>query len=370
MLYWWLQSAALRSSEMATADTGDSPVFLTARIAAAALTSFVAALVFGPLAIRWLRSKKLGERIVSASTRLNELHAGKQNTPTMGGLFIVAAILASTALWADLGNRYVQLAMAVTAGFAVLGGADDWIKLRTSRRGMSARGKLVGQIGLALLASGWLLWIQQGKPLGDCLVSPIGTASVSLGVGYLAWAAFVMVGSSNAVNLTDGLDGLAPGSIVFTGAAMTGLTYLAGHRVLAEYLVIPHFAGVGELAVIIGALIGAAMGFLWFNCHPAEVFMGDTGSLPLGALLGLVAMAIKQEFVFAVVGGIFVAETMSVLLQVGIRRMTGKRILACSPLHHHFQFRGVPETKIVVRFWIVGALLAIAGLASLKLRSM
>ena len=367
MLFWWLQRAAPLAGPAQEA-AGDSRVFLTARIALAALTSFVAAVALGPFAIRWLKHQKVGERIDSASSRLNELHASKKDTPTMGGVFVVAAIVASTLLWADLGNRYVQIGLFIAVTFGILGAADDWVKLRTRQRGLSARGKLIGQIILAAVASTGLYLIQRGLPLGAEVLLPFGTVTVPLGACVIAWGAFVMVGSSNGVNLTDGLDGLATGCLVFAGAAVAGLAYVAGNRVMSDYLGAPYFAGSGELAVLTSALVGASLGFLWFNSHPAEIFMGDAGSLPLGALLSYVALAVKQELLLVVIGGVFVAETLSVILQIGGYKLTGRRLLACSPLHHHFQFRGMPETKIVVRFWIVAALLAIAGLASLKVR--
>lgn len=370
MLYWWMRSWLPVAERIEDAAAADSRVFLTARIAFAAVTSFLAALVLGPAAIRWLRRQRVGERIDSASSRLNELHAGKKDTPTMGGLFLVAAIVASTALWADLENRYVQIGLFVAVSFAILGGADDWVKLRTRKRGLSARAKLIGQILLGVAAATMLYLVQRTSPRGTDLVCPTGPTIVTLGVLAIGWGAFVMVGSSNGVNLTDGLDGLAAGCLVFAGAAVAALAYLAGNRVMADYLSVPHFIGGGELAVLTSASVGACLGFLWFNGHPADVFMGDIGSLPLGALLSYVALAVKQELLLIVIGGVFVVETLSVIVQVSGYRLTGRRLLACSPLHHHFQFRGMPETKIVVRFWIVAALLAIAGLGSLKLRSL
>lgn len=344
---------------------GDSRVFLTARTALAAVTSFIAAVALGPLVIRWLKAN-FRERIASASDRLNELHAHKGQTPTMGGLFIVAAIAAAVLLWGDLRSVYVQIALFVAVAFGMLGAADDWTKLRTTRRGLTARQKLGVQTVLALIAAGWLYLEQVSQPGGTDLVFPFGGAALPLGAGFVVWAVFVLVGSSNGVNLTDGLDGLASGCLIFAGSAFTALAYLAGHSRLAEYLGIPYIAGSGELAVVMGALVGAMLGFLWYNCHPAQVFMGDTGSLPLGALLGLAALVTRQELLLIIVGGVFVAETLSVLLQVGWFKLTGRRIIACSPLHNHFLFRGLHEHKIVVRFWIGSALLALIAVASLK----
>ncbi len=344
---------------------GDSRVFLTARTALAAMTSFVAAVALGPLVIRWLKAN-FRERIASASHRLNELHAHKEQTPTMGGLFIIAAIVGAVLLWGDLTNPYIQVALFVAVAFGLLGAADDWTKLRTTRRGLSARQKLAVQTVLALIAAGWLHFEQASRPGGTDLVFPFGGAALPLGAGFVVWAVFVLVGSSNGVNLTDGLDGLASGCLIFAGSAFTALAYLAGHSRLAEYLGIPYVAGSGELAIVVGAMVGAMLGFLWYNCHPAQVFMGDTGSLPLGALLGLAALVTRQELLLIIVGGVFVAETLSVLLQVGCFKLTGRRLIACSPLHNHFLFRGLHEHKIVVRFWIGSALLALIAVASLK----
>jgi phospho-N-acetylmuramoyl-pentapeptide-transferase len=367
MLVWLLNQYASVFERIAGASTGDSRVFLTARMALAAMMSFVMALLCGPFAIRWLKSR-FRERIDSASARLNELHAGKSNTPTMGGLFIVAAIVVAALACGDLSNRYLQQALIVVVGFGVLGGIDDWIKISTHKRGITARQKFSAQMILALAICSWLFMVQANQPQGLELIFPIGRRSVFLGVGFIAWAAFVMVGSSNGVNLTDGLDGLAGGCLMFAGSAFAVLTYLSGHRTMAEYLDIPHMIGAGELGVLFAAMAGSMLGFLWYNCHPAEVFMGDTGSLPTGALLGYGALVTRQEVLLVIVGGVFVAETLSVIAQVGSFRLTGRRILACSPLHNHFLFRGDPETKIVVRFWIVSALLALLGVAILKIR--
>ena len=364
MLVWLLKQYG---SLLAGASTGDSPVFQTARIALAAFVSFVTAVLCGPFAIRWLRSR-FRERIDSASDRLNELHAAKSNTPTMGGLFIVAAIVVAALCCADLSNRYVIQALLIVIGFGCLGAMDDWIKVSTHKRGLTARQKFAAQMVFALAVSSWLYIVQLSQPQGLELIFPIGRQGLFIGVGFIAWAAFVMVGSSNGVNLTDGLDGLAGGCLVFAGLAFAALSYLSGHRVMAEYLSIPHMVGAGELGVLFAAMVGAMLGFLWYNCHPAEVFMGDTGSLPTGALLGYGALVTRQEVLLVIVGGVFVVETLSVIAQVASFRLTGKRVLACSPLHNHFVFRGQPETKIVVRFWIGSALLALLAVASLKIR--
>lgn len=368
MVVWLLDRFSPIAARLEQTTAGDSRIYLTARIALAALTSFLAAVLLGPFVIRWLRRQKLGERIDSASDRLNELHALKKDTPTMGGVFMAAAITTATLLWADLENSYVWMGLLLTLGFGALGSFDDWVKLTTRKRGLSARAKLAVQGLLAAVATACLYAAVEAHSSGAEIIWPIGNVSLSLGFLFIPWGVVVIVGSSNGVNLTDGLDGLAAGCLVFAGVALAGLAYVAGNHVLADYLAVPHRVGAGELAVLASALVGAALGFLWFNAHPAEVFMGDAGSLPLGALLGYLALAIKQEALLIVIGGVFVAETVSVILQVACFKLTGRRVLACSPLHHHFQFRGVPEAKIVVRFWIVAALLAIAGLASLKVR--
>jgi phospho-N-acetylmuramoyl-pentapeptide-transferase len=262
----------------------------------------------------------------------------------------------------------VQVGLFVSVSFALLGAGDDWIKLATQRRGLSVRQKLAVQFGLAFLASWWLFFEQRMKPFGLDLVWPVGNLSIALGGGFIVWSTLVLVGSSNGVNLTDGLDGLASGCMVFAGAAFVALTYLAGHVVMARYLSIPYIAGAGEMSVLVGAMVGAMLGFLWFNCHPAQVFMGDTGSLPLGAILGLAALVTRQEVLLVLIGGVFVIETLSVIAQVGWFKLTGSRLIACSPLHNHFLFQGQHEHKIVVRFWIGSALLALSAVASLKIQ--
>jgi len=286
----------------------------------------------------------------------------------MGGLFISFAILVAALCCADLSNRYVIQSILIVIGFTGLGAMDDWIKINTAKRGLTVRQKFLAQLMFATAISAWLYSVQSSQTQGHELVSPIGRLSLSLGPVFIAWSAFVIVGSSNGVNLTDGLDGLAGGCLIFSSVAFAALTYLSGHRVMSEYLSIPHIIGAGELGVLFAAMVGAMMGFLWFNCHPAEVFMGDTGSLPAGALLGYGALVTRQEFLLVIVGGIFVIETLSVILQVASFRIRGKRILACSPLHNHFVFRGQSETKIVIRFWIGAALCALIALASLKIR--
>jgi phospho-N-acetylmuramoyl-pentapeptide-transferase len=367
MLIWLLHHFGPLLERIEPRAAGESRVFLTTRTALASVTAFLIALLLGPMAIAWLKTR-FRERIASDSPRLNEIQAVKTATPTMGGLFILSAVLVAVLFWGDLSSRYVQLGLTASVGLGALGAVDDWIKLSSHRHGLSVRQKLFGQIVISLLV-GWGLYEHHClHPLGLEIVWPIGGASLFIGAGFVLWSVLVLVGSSNAVNLTDGLDGLAAGCMIFTGSAFVALTYLAGHKVMADYLHIPYFAGAGELAVVLGAMVGAVLGFLWFNCYPAEVFMGDTGSLPLGGLIGLAALVTRQEVLLVIIGGVFVLETLSVIVQVAWFRWTGTRLLACSPLHNHFLFRGQHEMKIVVRFWIGAALFAIVGVASLKIR--
>jgi phospho-N-acetylmuramoyl-pentapeptide-transferase len=368
MLLWLLQRFGPWLERLEPQAAGESRAFITSRAALASLTAFVLAILLGPLAIRWLAAR-FRERIASDSTRLNELHAAKSNTPTMGGLFIMGATVVSLLLWGNLANRYVLASLFVASSFGALGAIDDWIKLSTEKQGLSVREKLVGQIVLAFVTALYVFPAQAKQTHGLDLLWPYSSWVLPLGVfGFLAWATIVLVSTSNAVNLTDGLDGLAAGCMVFAGSAFIALSYLAGHRVLAAYLSVPYLPGSGELAVVLAAVVGAVLGFLWFNCYPAQVFMGDTGSLPLGALIGLAALVTRQEVLLVIVGGIFVLETLSVLAQVIWFRFARTRLLRCSPLHNHFLFAGQHEMKIVVRFWIVAALLAIAAVASLRLR--
>lgn len=367
MWFWILDQFGSVLEQMEGMASGDSRVFLTARTALASLTSFLVALFLGPRAIRWLQGR-FRERIDSASERLNELHAGKQSTPTMGGLFVIGSTLVSILVWGNLSCRYVQLGLFVATAFAALGATDDWIKLSSARNGLNVRQKLAVQVLISTLVGVGLYFEQRSVEQGLQLIWPIGNYAIDLGAWFIPWSVFLMVGSSNAVNLTDGLDGLASGCTVFAGSAFVALTYLSGHAILSDYLAIPHLADAGEVSVVLGALVGAVLGFLWFNCYPAQVFMGDTGSLPIGALLAYAALVTRQEVLLALAGGIFVIETLSVIFQVASFKLFGRRLIACSPLHNHFVFRGDHEIKIVVRFWIGSALLAIVAVASLKIR--
>ena len=348
----------------AAAGGAGAPIFLSGRTAAAAVTAFFLALAFGPRAIRWLRAR-FREPVKSASGTLDGLHAGKTGTPTMGGLFTVAAVLLAGLIWADLSSTLVRAAGFVTLAFATLGAADDWVKLKTARRGLSATEKLAAQFGLAGVAAGLLQSALHTAGATTGFVLPVVGWELPLGLLFVPCAALVTVAGSNAVNLTDGLDGLAAGCAVVAAAAVTGLCYLGGHAEWAAHLAVPHVRGAGELGVLAAALTGANLGFLWFNAHPAQVFMGDTGALSAGALLAFCALAVRQEVVFLLVGGVFAAEVASVILQVGCFKLTGRKAILCSPLHNHFVFRGDPETRIVARFWIGSAVCAAVAAATI-----
>ncbi|HUY34638.1 MAG TPA: phospho-N-acetylmuramoyl-pentapeptide-transferase [Pirellulales bacterium] len=325
---------------------------------------FSVALLLGPRWIAWLRGR-FREPIMGDSATLCDLHQAKHATPTMGGLFIVAGLLVGMLVFADLANRYAQVAALTAVGLAAVGAADDLIKLRGRRNGLTISGKLLGQTLIALAAS-WLVYQQHARTPDGLLWHLPALGEFSLGLGFVPLAVVVIVGSSNAVNLTDGLDGLAGGCLILATGAMAVLVFAGGHAGLAEYLHVARIPRAGEMLVVAGAMSGGVLGFLWFNCHPAQVFMGDTGSLPLGGLLGLLAVIARQELLLVIVGGVFVAEAASVLLQIGWYRSTGRRLFRCAPLHHHFEFKGWPETRIVVRFWIASALCALFGLASMR----
>jgi phospho-N-acetylmuramoyl-pentapeptide-transferase len=283
----------------------------------------------------------------------------------MGGLFIVAGLLAATLFFADLENSHVLVAILLTVALTALGACDDLVKLNTAAKGIGPRAKLAAQCCIALVAALLLHQLLSAAPHGLELSLGFGPP-IELGWWFVPWAALVMVSASNAVNLADGLDGLAAGCLVAATLAMAAIAYASGHADWAEYLGIQYIAGAGEMAVVAAGMVGALLGFLWFNCHPASVFMGDTGSLPLGGLLGLMAVVARQELLLVVVAGVFVVEAASVIVQVASFRCRKRRVLLCAPLHHHFQLRGWPEDKIVVRFWIAGALCAVTALAALK----
>jgi phospho-N-acetylmuramoyl-pentapeptide-transferase len=339
---------------------------IMARSVIAAAASFVLAVLLGRPMIAWLRGR-FREPIKSASATLERLHAAKQWTPTLGGLFIVAGIALSTLALADLANPFVAIAIALMLALALLGAVDDLAKLRTSARGLSARHKLAAQTLIATAAALAVYGIQRHTPGALDAPWPVHNQLPALGWWFVPLAILVVVGASNAVNLTDGLDGLAGGCLLFATGAMAALTYASGHSGWSRYLQIVHIPAASELVIVAGGMLGAVLGFLWFNCSPASVFMGNTGSLPLGGLLGLMAIVCRQELMLVVVAGVFVVEALSVIAQVGSCRLRGRRVLRCAPLHHHFQFCGWPEGKIVVRFWIAAALSAITGLGLVKL---
>lgn len=342
---------------------------LTLRSALAAITAFLVCIVAGPAVIRFLLRLKVHERADKKdSALLVEMHKGKVSTPTMGGTFVLGAILLPAALFARLDNPYVLVAMAVTLALGGVGFLDDWVKLTSpTRHGISGRLKLVLQGVVGLGAGGALYWVTRERfPEMTRLFIPIARESVDLGIGFIPFVALVITACSNSVNLTDGLDGLAAGCLTVASLAYAVFTYIASRKDWSGYLHVPHVLGCGELTIVTIAMAGAGLGFLWYNGYPAQVFMGNTGSLPLGGLLGVVAICAKQELLLFVVGFIFVAESLSVLIQVVSFKTTGKRVFRCAPIHHHFQFLEIPESKITVRFWIVSALLAVASLATLK----
>jgi phospho-N-acetylmuramoyl-pentapeptide-transferase len=362
--------------------------YISVRAAGAAVTAFLFAVIVGPRVIAWLSRLGVGERIGgTGSATLEQLHAHKQGTPTMGGLFVVGGILLASASWLrfDGSNRFSWPAVFLIAGFAAVGFWDDWVKLHDGnpkKRGISKLQKQGALTAIAVLVALWLI-----GPAG--LESTSGSANaanggphlyvpfvkdfaldltVALGVPFVLLAVLVLTGSANAVNLTDGLDGLATGCIASAAIAYAVITYAVGRADWSHYLLVPYVAGAGEMTVLMGALLGGALGFLWFNAAPALVFMGDVGSLGLGGALGYAALVSRTEVVLLVVGGVFVAEALSVVIQVASFKLRGKRVFRCAPLHHHFQFGGMPETRVVVRTWVVSALLALCSLTLFKVR--
>jgi phospho-N-acetylmuramoyl-pentapeptide-transferase len=342
--------------------------YLTFRSGGAVMTALLVSFLLGPAIIRWLKMKQReGQPIRSDGPESHLLT--KKGTPTMGGVLILLAVTVSTLLWADLRNGFVWVVLFVTVGFGAIGFGDDYLKLtRRNSKGLPGRLKLAAQIVIGLIAAFAIMKLSP-KPLDDSLAVPfLKEFLIHFGWFYLAVAAFIMVGASNAVNLTDGLDGLAIGPIIIVAGVFALIAYLAGNAVFSGYLQINYVPGAGELAVFCGALVGAGMGFLWFNAPPAMVFMGDTGSLASGGALGAISVVAKHELVLAIVGGLFVLETVSVIVQVASFKMTGRRVFRMAPLHHHFEKKGWAEPTIVIRFWIIAAILALAGLATLKLR--
>ncbi|WP_404379370.1 phospho-N-acetylmuramoyl-pentapeptide-transferase [Caenispirillum salinarum] len=342
--------------------------YLTFRAGGAVVTSLIVAFIVGPMLIRWLKKKQREGQPIRDDGPESHLLT-KKGTPTMGGLMILFATLVSTLLWADLTNVFVWAVLLVTVGYGLLGFADDYLKVtKRNTKGVSGKGKLLAQFAIALVAALLISYGTTGN-LDNHLAMPfLKNVLLDMGLLYVPFAMLVMVGSSNAVNLTDGLDGLAIVPVMIASGVFMLISYLVGNAIFADYLQIHHVIGTGELAILCAALVGAGMGFLWFNAPPAMIFMGDTGSLALGGALGAIAVATKHEIVLAIVGGLFVLETVSVIVQVASFKLTGKRVFRMAPLHHHFEKKGWAESTVVIRFWIIAGILAIAGLSTLKLR--
>ncbi|WP_027723197.1 phospho-N-acetylmuramoyl-pentapeptide-transferase [Maridesulfovibrio zosterae] len=339
--------------------------YITFRSIYALLTALLITIVLGPMMMRLLNRIKCGQYI---QEDIHEQHQCKAGTPTMGGLLLGFGVLVSTMLWADLTNIYVWLTMLVFTGFGIVGFIDDFTKIkRKSNKGISAKAKFLGQLIVAGTAVGLL--IMQPAYSTELAVPFFKNFTPDLGWMYLPFALLVMIGASNGVNLTDGLDGLAIGPSITSATCYAFFIYIAGHFGMATYLNVPHVPGVGEVTVFCGALVGAGLGFLWYNAYPAQIFMGDVGSLSIGGVLGFIAVLCKQELLLTIVGGVFVFETVSVIMQVSYFKVSGgKRIFRMAPLHHHFEHKGIPESKIVIRFWIISILMALMALSTLKIR--
>jgi phospho-N-acetylmuramoyl-pentapeptide-transferase len=340
--------------------------YLTFRAILGALTSLLIALLIGPVMIRKLSYKKIGQSIRTLGP---QSHYEKKGTPTMGGTLILIAISLSTLLWADLSNRYIWVTLLVTVSYGVIGFFDDYRKvIKSNSDGLSAKAKYFWQSMIGLGAA-IFLYLTAVEPAETQLLIPFFKGvMINLGWFYIVLSYFVIVGTSNAVNLTDGLDGLAIMPSVMVAAGLGIFAYLSGHKAFSEYLAIPYLPKTGELIVFCSALIGAGLGFLWFNTYPAMVFMGDVGALALGGALGVLAVLIRQEIVLVIMGGVFVVETLSVIMQVASFKLTGKRIFKMAPIHHHFELKGWPEPRVIVRFWIITVILVLIGLSTLKLR--
>jgi phospho-N-acetylmuramoyl-pentapeptide-transferase len=342
--------------------------YITFRSAGASVTAFFLCLWCGPACIAWLKSlKAVTDQERAHAETIHEHFKHKKNVPMMGGILIVGSVIASTLLWANLTNRFVWMLIFVTLWFGLVGFLDDWLKMRAKKAdGLSSTTKLIGQIVMGLVI-GVYLYLDPG--FDKMLYVPLIKKGVLLlGIMFIPFVILVLTGTSNALNLTDGLDGLAIGCTMFTATTFAVITYMTGHADFAAYLQIQHVPEAGELTVVCAALAGASAGFLWYNSYPAEVFMGDTGSLSLGGALGTIAVLTKKEVVLAIVGGIFVWETLSVILQVASFKLTKKRIFLMSPFHHHLQRLGWPESKITIRLWIISFILAVIGLSTLKVR--
>ena len=361
MLYWVLYSLHTQFSVL------NVTRYITFRTAAASVTALAISLVFGPLMIRKLREFQIGQVIRQEGP---QSHRAKAGTPTMGGLLILTAALVPTLLWADLSNSYVWIAILSTAAFGAVGFADDYLKVtRRSHHGLRPRYKMGLQILVGVGVGLSVLWLASHQLYSTRLIFPFFKNLIpDLGWAYIPFTVLVLVAASNTVNLTDGLDGLAISTFTVAAAAFTALAYVTGHRVFAEYLLLVRFAPAAELTVFCGSLVGAGLGFLWYNSYPADIFMGDVGSLALGGALGTVAILIKQELLLVIVGGVFVIEGLSVIIQVVSFKVTGQRVFKMAPLHHHFELIGWSEPKVITRFLIVAVLFALFSLTTLKLR--
>ena len=358
----------LALSEWLTAEYGGFSVFryLTLRAILGVLTALAISLIIGPYMIRGLSRSRIGQTVRDDGP---QSHLSKTGTPTMGGALILVAVSVSTLLWADLGNRFVWVVLLVTLLFGAIGWTDDYRKLvRSDAKGLPARQKYFWQSAVGLGCAVFLYHTAQLPAETRLIVPFFKNFMVDLGWGYVVLTYFVIVGSSNAVNLTDGLDGLAILPAVMVAGALGIFAYVTGHLNFSDYLGFPYIAGVGEIVVLCGSIVGAGLGFLWYNTYPAQVFMGDVGALALGAALGLIAVLVRQELVLLIMGGVFVMETVSVILQVASFKLTGKRMFRMAPLHHHFELKGWPEPRVIIRFWVITVVLVLVGLTTLKIR--
>ncbi|WP_371188127.1 phospho-N-acetylmuramoyl-pentapeptide-transferase [Thalassotalea maritima] len=339
--------------------------YLTFRAIVSTLTALIASLYFGPKLIKYLQTMQIGQTVRDDGP---QSHLSKSGTPTMGGLLILGTILLSVLLWADLSNHYVLIVLFVIISFGLIGFIDDYRKvIRKDPKGLIARWKYFWQTVAGLAVAFYLYAVSQ--PQDTALLIPfVKDVMPQLGILYIGLVYFVIVGTSNAVNLTDGLDGLAIVPTILVAAAFAVFAYVTGNANFSDYLQLPHIREASELVIVCTAIVGAGLGFLWFNTYPAQVFMGDVGSLALGAVLGVIAVLVKQELVLFIMGGVFVAETLSVILQVGSYKLRAKRIFRMAPIHHHYELKGWPEPRVIVRFWIISVVLVLIGLATLKLR--
>jgi phospho-N-acetylmuramoyl-pentapeptide-transferase len=341
--------------------------YITLRAVLGALTALAISFIVGPAMIRKLTAYKIGQAVRDDGP---QTHLIKTGTPTMGGALILVSVAVTTLLWADLANRYVWIVLVTTLGFGIVGWVDDWRKVvHRNPKGLSAKAKMAWQSVIGIAAISFLAYSAKLPQQTELIVPFFKSVAIPLGtVGFIVIGYFMVVGFSNAVNLTDGLDGLAIMPTVMIGAALGIFAYVSGNAIFARYLQFPLIPGAGELAVICGAIAGAGLGFLWFNAYPAEVFMGDVGALSLGAALGTIAVIVRQEIVLFIMGGVFVVETLSVIVQVASFKLTGRRVFRMAPIHHHYELKGWKENQVVVRFWIITMLLVLFGLSSLKLR--